>query len=278
MMHIWRTQWLLCLLLLRASGTSAQDAAVEAAASIAQQPVEGAKQPLQQRDIATAEQEFEVDRSEEREVVSMQQMAENKPGEPLLQDWAEHMKGFDPELLLTFPLAARSTEFFYETVEKASEELIRGGFFSTAEGEDSAVDFVAEDPDGNVIYERSGEAEGIFHFVAEKAGDYTFHVSNNRWLESKSVTFILGKGNSTTLSEEHIQSLDTKIKVVSRALKDIQTESTYLWIREKAHMKTIESIHRRVLGFCVVEFMIIVGVSFLQAMYIKGLLSDRRVL
>jgi len=229
-------------------------------------------------DAPTAEEEFEVDRSEEKEGVSIEKMAENKPDEPLMQDWEEHMKGFDPEILLTFPLAARSTEYFYERVEKASVELIRGGFFSSAEGEDSAVDFVAEDPDGNVVYERSGEAEGIFHFIAEKIGDYTFHVSNNRWLESKSVTFMLGKGNSTTLSEQHIQSLDTKIKVISRAIKDIQTESTYLWIREKAHMKTIESIHRRVLGFCVVEFMIIVGVSCVQAMYIKGLLSDRRVL
>mmetsp|Transcript_43283 Transcript_43283/g.101831 ORF Transcript_43283/g.101831 Transcript_43283/m.101831 type:complete len:271 (-) Transcript_43283:48-860(-) len=259
----------LCSFLRRATVARAAEAGADVASK-----AEGGQDEKPQ----TVEQEFDVDRSNEVEAVSMTEMAETKPGESLVQDWSEHMKGFDPEILLTFPLPPRSVEYFYETVEENSEALIRGGFFSAAEGEDSAVDFVAEDPDGEIIYEKKGEAEGIFHVLVHKAGDYKFSVSNNRWLEKKSVTFILGKGNKTTLSEQHIESLDTKIKVISRALKDIQTESTYLWIREKAHMKTIESIHGRVLGFCVVEFMIIVGVSAVQAVYIKGLLSDRRVL
>eukprot|EP00971_Amphidinium_carterae_P160879 3189818-Amphidinium_carterae.1 len=49
-----------------------------------------------------------------------------------------HQHGVDPAIVCTW----RSTEYFYERVEKASVELIRGGFFSSAEGEDLPLKYV----------------------------------------------------------------------------------------------------------------------------------------
>merc|ERR1711862_172410 len=102
--------------------------------------------------------------------------------------------------------------------------------------------------------------------------------SLRRRMQQKMVTFAIGKGNETTLQTEHLDTIDSHMQVIDRTLKDIQTESTYLWIRQKSHMKTVESIHRRVFWFCVVEFLILIGISGFQVYYIKGLLSDRRVL
>merc|ERR1712196_532552 len=55
-----------------------------------------------------------------------------------------------------------------------------------------------------------------------------------------------GKGNETTMQGGHVDAVDSQIQGLSKTLRDIQTESTYLWIRQKSHMKAVESIHYRV--------------------------------
>lgn len=199
-----------------------------------------------------------------------------RPGGGLVDEWEHYMDGFTPDILLTFPLAARTDELFYEEVTPPF--VLRGGFFASSSEETSSVDFKIENPVGEVVFEKVDEAEGLFHFVAKKKGTYTFTVSNNRWMEEKTVTFALGRGNDTNIKGEHVDAVDQQIEAISRELRDIQTESTYLWIRQKSHMKAVESIHRRVFWFCVVEFLILIGMAGLQAYYIKGMLSDRRVL
>mmetsp|Transcript_170 Transcript_170/g.440 ORF Transcript_170/g.440 Transcript_170/m.440 type:complete len:268 (+) Transcript_170:90-893(+) len=244
--------------------------------------------------IVTAEQEFEVAGSAVVHNASAADAAAagaprafGKPvdgpsgeaGSGLVEEWDKHMEGFVPELLLTFPLPARSDEFFYEDLPEGSPPvLIRGGFFASASEETSSVEFSITDPKGNVIFEKEDEAEGLFHFVASDPGTYTFIVSNHKWLQEKMVTFAVGKGNETHLQAEHLETMEDHVKAIDRTLVDIQTESTYLWIRQKSHMKAVESIHTRVLAFCVVEFLILVGISGFQVYYIKGLLSDRRIL
>merc|ERR1711920_296924 len=167
---------------------------------------------------------------------------------------------------------------FYEDVAEGPPILIRGGFFAAASEETSSVEFSITDPKGNVIFEKEDDAEGLFHFVAKKTGTYTFIVSNHKWMQEKTVTFAIGKGNETHLQTDHIDSMEEQVKAIDKSLVDIQTESTYLWIRQKSHMKTIESIHSRVVSFCGLELVIICAVSAFQVYYIKGLLSNRRIL
>jgi len=196
--------------------------------------------------------------------------------EGLVEEWEHYMDGFTPDILLTFPLPARTVEEFYEDVDPPF--VLRGGFFASSSEETSTVDFQITNPAGAVVFNKVDEAEGLFHFVAQKKGTYTFTVSNHRWMQEKTVTFALGRGNETHMKGEHVSVVDQQIEAISKELKDIQTESTYLWIRQKSHMKTVETIHRRVFWFCVVEFIILMGMAGLQAFYIKGMLSDRRVL
>ncbi|CAE7728252.1 unnamed protein product, partial [Symbiodinium sp. CCMP2592] len=154
--------------------------------------------------------------------------------------------GFTPELLLTFPLPGRSDEFFYEDIpENSPPVLIRGGFFASASEETSTVEFSITDPKGNVIFEKKDQvrfggnqtgkhvAEGLFHFMAKKSGTYTFIARH----QEKMVTFAVGKGNETHLQPQHLTTMEDHVKSIEKTLVDIQTESTYLWIRQKSHMK-----------------------------------------
>lgn len=238
---------------------------------------------------STAEQEFEVPHdvgvaedisaeAEDAADIAKQQPEASDDGGGMVDEWEKTMEGFTPELLLTFPLPARYDEFFYEELAKDSEPvLIRGGFFATAGDEESSVDVSVLDPKGKKIYEAS-QAEGIFHFVASVPGIYVFNIGNRQQLTSQTVTFTVGKGNSTHLQKHHINTVEERVKAIDKRLLDIQTEATYLWIRQKSHMKAIENIHNRVFAFCVLEFLILTGVASFQVYYIKGLLSDKRVL
>lgn len=193
----------------------------------------------------------------------------------LVEEWGTKMDGFVPELLLTFPLPPRTDEYFYEDV--IPPQTLRGAFFASDGTETSSVDFKILSPAGDVVYEKSAE-DGLFHVMAYKKGPYTFMVSNHRWMNQKMVTFALGAGNQTSIKKAHVHEVDNQIQAISKELKDIQSESTFLWIRQKAHMKQVESIHTRVFWFCVVELLILAGVSSVQVYYIKGMLSDRRIL
>eukprot|EP00933_Yihiella_yeosuensis_P040531 TRINITY_DN3485_c1_g1_i1.p1 TRINITY_DN3485_c1_g1~~TRINITY_DN3485_c1_g1_i1.p1 ORF type:complete len:257 (+),score=64.86 TRINITY_DN3485_c1_g1_i1:116-886(+) len=231
------------------------------------------------------EQEYEVPEKSDAEVKAEEAADAAAAAAPdtkdggLVDEWDKHMEGFQPELLLTFPLPARHDEFFYEDIKQEQVPiLVRGGFFASASEETSSVEFSITDPKGNIIFTKEDKAEGLFHFIAKKAGTYTFIVSNHKWMQEKTVTFAVGKGNQTHLQPEHLTTMEGQVKAIDKMLVDIQTESTYLWIRQKSHMKAVESIHTRVLSFCVVEFLILIGVSGFQVYYIKGLLSDRRVL
>lgn len=196
----------------------------------------------------------------------------------LLTEWNRNMQGFVPELLLTFPLAARTDEFFFEDVTPPA--FIRGAFFASADSETSDVDFQVTDPDGEVVFEQNGKPESLFSVTAKKKGLYTFIVSNHKWMEQKTVTFAVGKGTESdgAMQAEHLSDVDSQAKALEKKLRDIQTESTYLWIRQQAGQKGVESIHRRVFWFCVLQLLILMGISGFQVFYIKGLLSDRRVI
>jgi hypothetical protein len=235
---------------------------------------------VKDKDGPGVEQEFEVanEPPEDEKGDAAKAGLKSALKEGVIEDWDKHMEGFVPELMLTFPLPPRTDEFFYEDMPGGDPVLIRGGFFASASEEDSSVDFLVTDPKGNVAYEKNSAAEGLFHFIAAEKGTYTFVLSNHKWMQEKTITFVVGKGNQTHLQPEHLNTIEEQVKAIDKTLVDIQTESTYLWIRQKSHMKTVESIHTRVLAFCVVEFLILVGISGFQVYYIKGLLSDRRIL
>merc|ERR1712242_158293 len=96
--------------------------------------------------------------------------ADGPSSHALIDEWDQHMEGFVPELLLTFPLPSRTDEFFYEDIPEGPPVLIRGGFFAAASDETSSVEFTITDPKGNKIFEKEDSAEGLFHSLPRHLG------------------------------------------------------------------------------------------------------------
>lgn len=194
-------------------------------------------------------------------------------------EWENQMKNFNPELLVTVPISARSDEFFYEDVSEPGS-LIRGAYFvigSETEQEHTGVDFVVTDPDGAVVYERRDKAEGVFSHNTTKKGTYSIMIGNHKWMSAKQVTVLMGVGEHNALKSQDVTSVADGFTRVEAALKEIQSESSYLWIRQKSHMKAVSSINSRVYWYFLFEFLILLAVSSVQIYYVRGLLSNRRL-
>merc|ERR1711924_391061 len=127
---------------------------------------------------ATAEQDFELPGAStdapatnaeakpeavEEPTMSSQQKMERGG---LVEEWDKHMEGFTPELLLSFPLAPRTDEYFYEDV--TPPVLIRGGFFASSKEETSSVDFQVTDPAGDSIFEKLTRQRASFISLPER--------------------------------------------------------------------------------------------------------------
>lgn len=55
----------------------------------------------------------------------------------------------------------------------------------------------------------------------------------------KYVTFVVGAGEEKSLTKEDISTLDGNIRVLYRMLGDMETQSSYLWLRQKSHLDNI---------------------------------------
>ncbi|OEH80326.1 hypothetical protein cyc_08618 [Cyclospora cayetanensis] len=194
----------------------------------------------------------------------------------LMEEWEKHMQNFIPEMLVTFSLPARSDEYFYETIETEGV-FLRGGFFVGGEEGDSAVEFSITDPDGDLIYKKN-KSEGLFYFTAKKKGTYSFILSNHRWMESKTVTFAIGRGVETALLPKHLSNAEEMVAQLERQLRDIQAESSYLWIRQRSLNDAAQGFLQRLSWLSGIEFLMLVATAAFHARYIVGLVSDKRIL
>jgi hypothetical protein len=196
-----------------------------------------------------------------------------------MEEWERVMKDFEPELLVTVPVNARSDEFFYEDVTMKGT-LIRGAFFVIGSEHDessSGVDFLVTDPHGAVIYQKHNQVEGVFSHVANLTGTYTVMIGNHKWMSPKQVTLLLGVGENKTLKPGDLTSLTDGVSAIESSMREIQSESSYLWIKQKSHMLAVSAINSRVFWYHMIQFIILVAVSSIQIYYIRGLLSNRRL-
>jgi len=196
-----------------------------------------------------------------------------------MEEWESVMNDFEPELLVTVPIGSRSDEFFYEDVT-VKGTTIRGAYFiigSESENTHTGVDFVITDPNGQIIYQRNDQVEGVFRIEANTTGTYTVMLSNHKWMTSKQVTLLMGTGEQKTLKTKDLSSLQDGIGYIENALREIHSESSYLWIKQKSHMRAVSTINTRVFWYHLIQFLIIVAVSSVQIYYIRGLISNRRM-
>lgn len=93
----------------------------------------------------------------------------------------------------------------------------------------------------------------------------------------KFVTFVIGAGNETTLSIDHVNSASDNVMAVVRMLRDIHSESQYLWARQKSQMSTVQSTHSRTFWLTLFELLTICVMTGVQVYLLKGLVSNKRI-
>jgi hypothetical protein len=204
-------------------------------------------------------------------------IAEAKASEDndIIDDWVNFMHDYEANTLVQFHLKARSSQVFYE--EAKTGQLLRGAYFASADDVGADVGFTIYSPNRDVLVERGG-TETVFHVPVKEDGVYKFEFENSVFFQTKAVTFTVGVSDTPKLGTHALDSTGEKINQMLHLANDAQTETHYMWSREANRLKQQQATHRRVVHFALLQFSVYALVTAFQLYYVKGLLSDRRVL
>jgi hypothetical protein len=196
----------------------------------------------------------------------------------LLKEWYEKMKGFVPENMVTFEIAARGQEEFYEVIDVLPSTIKGAWFLGSSNSKD--VDFTIYDPLQNVVFERKSKKEAFFSIEAKNQGAYIFAFKNNKVMTGHTITFTYNSGNSTNtiLKTEHLTPVENNLIDIQKNIKDFQVDNQFAQLRQETHFKTVASANTNVFWFSLIESLGVIAVTAWQIYYIKKLLDNRRVL
>jgi len=196
----------------------------------------------------------------------------------LMKEWDTHMTDFVPADLVSFEIAPRGHEEFYEVIDDLPSK-VRGAFFVSSK-ETKDIDLVIYDPSKALIYESRKKKEDLFHFEATRRGTYSFYFTNHKYVEKVQITFALHAGNSTesVLDKDHLSPVESTLMEVQKAVKDFQMDQQFAQLRQESHYKTVESANRNVFWFSLLECVGVVGVTCWQVYYVKRILDHRRMI
>ncbi len=100
------------------------------------------------------------------------------------------MRGFEPDDLSTFVVDISQQTSFFEMIEHELPTEIKGTYFVNSN--EHKIDFIVTDPEGEIVFKRSGETEGIMIFTTTVPGEYMFTFSNEGdSVYPKTITFAL---------------------------------------------------------------------------------------
>ncbi|OMJ93356.1 hypothetical protein SteCoe_3711 [Stentor coeruleus] len=199
-------------------------------------------------------------------------------GIELLKEWYDKMKGFLPEDMITFEIAARGQEEFYEVIDVIPSTIKGAWFLGSSNSKD--MDFTIYDPMQNVVFERKSKKEAFFSIEANYQGAYIFAFKNNKVMSGHTITFTYNSGNSTNtiLKTEHLTPVENNLLEIQKNIKDFQVDNQFAQLRQETHFKTVASANTNVFWFSLIESVGVIAVTAWQIYYIKKLLDNRRVL
>lgn len=93
----------------------------------------------------------------------------------------------------------------------------------------------------------------------------------------KYVTFVVGAGLEKGLTNDDISSLDGNVRVLYRMLGDMETQSSYLWLRQKSHLEEINKTATQTYYALIAELLCTGLATMVQLSVIKKIVSHRRM-
>jgi hypothetical protein len=197
------------------------------------------------------------------------------PKEDIITDWVNYMHDFESSMLVNIIVKGRKSQVFYEDVKQG--DIVRGAFFASEGDVARPVNFNVLSPTGNLVAENTYH-EAVFHFRAKEDGAYKFMLTNPSWTGFKTCTFTVGTTEHVKIATHDLDHTETKIHRIKRVAMDAQAEASFLWQREHERLAHHSLLHKRIFHFAVGQFCVYAVTCLFQIYYLKGLLSDRRVL
>ena len=180
---------------------------------------------------------------------------------------------FIPDSVVTVTIPGGESEFFYHDIGP-NGTLIRGGFFVASDGSDNPIAFTILDPTGAAVL-RQVKSEAVFRIKTTKEGTYSFQLSNAAWRDTKYVTFGVTAGEDAFLTREHIKNFIDNLDYVARIVKDIHTESQYLWGRQRGQMMRVEKSANWIFWLSLFELVVMFSIVAFELHFLKALVANR---
>ena len=174
-------------------------------------------------------------------------------------------------------LDAHSEECF---LEKAMASTKLGFTFEVIEGGFLDIDVTIYDTDGNMIHQEPKASSGKYTIEASKEGHYKYCFSNKMsTVTPKVVMFNIKTARQVQHKLSGAQDQDRvkdMLKELDNAMTSVKHELEYLSVRDRIHRRINDNTNSRVVVWTWVEFLILLGVSFGQVLYIKRFFEVRR--
>ncbi|KAG5496264.1 hypothetical protein JKF63_02565 [Porcisia hertigi] len=138
-------------------------------------------------------------------------------------------------------------------------------------------------PDKSLVWESERSSEDRVLFKSRMTGSYAFCFSNRMsTLTSKVVSFsvMVGDGDAPGASpskEGKTDALQRSIKRLQKGLHEIMELQDFLSSREQRHRATAEVGNTRVVLFCFLEILFIVGMGVGSVIYLRRMFVTKRM-
>ena len=165
-------------------------------------------------------------------------------------------------------------------------EYFYGSFVSLpdAYGSVAKYDLRITAPSSQKLYEVNGESEATFHLVPVESGTHRFCLKFNPSVSPNGVTITremlwnLNIGYSE--GHDKIEETDTQylwhhVYQIDGQVQELKSTLHYLYWREKRHRQTVESTHRRTLGYAMLRCCVLVLTSVAQVLAIKYMFTKK---
>ncbi|ORM39822.1 Transcription initiation factor TFIID subunit 1 [Babesia sp. Xinjiang] len=192
------------------------------------------------------------------------------------EEWAEKMEGFHPSSMLSFDIAPKNSEFFYENVRNTGT-LLRGMFYTLSKDIELKVHLTIKSPSGEIVFDKES-ADGIFSFEAKVTGVYTFEFANPLWMTTAGVTVAVGNDEHSVLKSEHIRNTTSRLDTLKSHVDSIYAQFRYLWLHNHRQMRAARDAQTKLLLYSVMQLIIVGVCSLICVTYVKKIVSHKRIL
>jgi p24 family protein beta-1 len=120
------------------------------------------------------------------------------------------------------------------------------------------------------------ETEGSFSFTADLEGDYSLCIRNEEQSEEKLVAFNFRCVEIAGDIDYEFASMQSELFDLQRGLNFLKDHQSFMNQREDRHRAILESTNFKVLGWTILEAVILIGMAFWQIAYISKFFETKR--